>query len=193
MKGADQVAQTPVPEHFITAYEAAERMGYHPDWMKVRIRNGEVPSAIKGQHNAWWVDPADISMLESGKGMTFWEKVVKSQGCWQWTGYAVDGYGQHAGTQAHRYAYTELVGPIPEGLTIDHLCRNRSCVNPDHMEPVTRAENTRRAFALKTHCKRGHEFDAANTYRTKGGHRSCRKCTSLSQQRYQQRKAASSQ
>lgn len=108
-------------------------------------------------------------------------------GCWDWEGH-IDkfGYGkitwQYTGYLAHRLIYTHLVGPIPEGLEIDHLCRNRSCVNPDHLEPVEHVENVRRAAAipnnrpLKTHCKHGHAFTEPNTYVRPNGDRVCRTC-----------------
>lgn len=82
----------------------------------------------------------------------------------------------------HRLAYSTLVGAIPEGLTLDHLCRNPSCCNPAHLEPVTVAENIRRgtqgkAQAAKTHCIRGHAFTPENTYRPPGkNERACREC-----------------
>ncbi len=77
--------------------------------------------------------------------------------------------------------YEQLVGPIPPGLHLDHLCRNTSCVNPDHLEPVTVAENVLRGVGItaqnaqRTHCRRGHKFTAQNTYRH-GGKRHCRIC-----------------
>jgi hypothetical protein len=85
----------------------------------------------------------------------FWSKVNKygPNGCWLWTAsIAPNGYGHFyrgttGGRVAHRFAYELLVGPIPEGLQLDHLCSNRGCVNPDHLEPVTAAINTRRALA----------------------------------------------
>ncbi|MEU7240240.1 HNH endonuclease signature motif containing protein [Streptomyces sparsogenes] len=84
---------------------------------------------------------------------------------------------------AHRFAYETLVGPIPEHLQLDHLCRVRHCVNPDHLEPVSSRENTRRGRSQagingrKTHCQKGHPFDSANTYVWKGS-RACRTCRS---------------
>lgn len=108
-------------------------------------------------------------------------------GCWNWTA-AIDpvsGYGrisvEGSTGYAHRVAFEILVGPIPDGLTIDHLCRNRRCVNPVHLEPVTQRENTLRGTGLsarraaQTHCQNGHSFDEANTYWF-DGHRTCRVC-----------------
>lgn len=106
-------------------------------------------------------------------------------GCDEWTGaldrkgYARIAMGAHRNAQAHRVAYEAERGPIPPGLTIDHLCRNKACCNPDHLEPVTFAENTRRENAqrpVETHCRRGHEWTEANTYYQNGGKRACRAC-----------------
>ena len=94
-----------------------------------------------------------------------------------------NGYGVFSGGLVHRWAYEALVAPIPDGLTIDHLCRVRHCVNPAHLEVVTLAENIRRAphyNSRKTHCKRGHEFTPTNAmvYVRKDGRtqRQCRQC-----------------
>lgn len=95
-----------------------------------------------------------------------WSRVDKTDTCWNWTGPKTDsGYGvigrggRHAGLlRTHRLAYELLVGPIPDGLHIDHLCKNRACCNPDHLEPVTQAENNRRAFADHNTCPKGHEL-----------------------------------
>jgi hypothetical protein len=108
-------------------------------------------------------------------------------GCWLWQGSKnKQGYGQmwlagrHMG--AHRAAYILFVGPIPEGLFIDHLCGVPACVNPRHLEPVTNRENLLRGpgpagrHARQTHCKRGHEFTLANTRISKRGERICRAC-----------------
>lgn len=121
----------------------------------------------------------------------FWAKVTlgTKDECWLWTGcIQTRGYGQFRGYQskhipAHRFAYEALVGEIPEGLVIDHLCRVRRCVNPAHMEIVTQRENILRGdgvaahHARKTHCIRGHEFTPENTIRHPHG-RNCRACRS---------------
>ena len=122
----------------------------------------------------------------------FWAKVNKSEGCWEWTGARQPaGYGTvrvlNRTCLAHRVAYESLVGPIPDGLHLDHLCRNPSCVNPAHLEPVTNRENiTRGLCAVRgTHCKRGHEFTPENTYNVpKTGQRQCRECVRLHAARY---------
>ena len=77
--------------------------------------------------------------------------------------------------RAHRLYYERHVGPIPDGLEMDHLCRNRACVNPDHLEPVTRAENNRRKAVAQTHCKNGHPLSGDNLLATKR-QRACRAC-----------------
>jgi hypothetical protein len=115
-----------------------------------------------------------------------------NSGCWIWTA-ALNrsGYGQfrltgQRGTSsAHRVVYEAERGPIPNGMTLDHLCRNRCCVNPDHLEPVTHRENVLRSpltlasiNAGKTHCQHGHEFTAENTYTRPRG-RMCRECHRL--------------
>lgn len=100
-----------------------------------------------------------------------WENVEKSGDCWLWTGcvrpdgYGVIGEGGRGGRilRTHRVAYELLVGPIPEGLTLDHLCCDTTCCNPRHLEPVTIGENVRRATRRRTHCRRGHEFTPENT------------------------------
>lgn len=84
--------------------------------------------------------------------VAFWSRTLRGQGCWEWQGLKnAKGYGElfveKKHLKAHRVAYELLVGPIPEGLTIDHLCRNTGCVNPEHLEPVTNQENRRRAVA----------------------------------------------
>lgn len=112
----------------------------------------------------------------------------QEDGCILWAGgKTLGGYGmftvvgsrtKHVKVMAHRWAYEQQVGPIPAGYDIDHLCRTRACVNPDHLEPVTRQENIRRACAVKTHCPAGHEYTEENTYIRPGTcHRRCRTCS----------------
>lgn len=127
-----------------------------------------------------------------------WSKVDASGDCWLWTAHVADGYGYiRDGTKTcrvHRVVWELLVGPIPDGMQLDHLCRVRRCVNPDHLEPVTGRENRLRSpihwsgvLARKTHCKRGHEFTAENTYVEKRGTRNCRTCQ---RDKMRQRRAA---
>lgn len=106
-------------------------------------------------------------------------------GCWLWANVAPNGYGkiQYRGSDGklvyvstHRLAYELLVGLIPAGLTIDHLCRVRNCCNPEHLEAVTQQENTRRAKALITHCPQGHEYTPENTYGAPAK-RGCKTCS----------------
>lgn len=120
---------------------------------------------------------------------------ISPGGCWLWSGaIAPNGYGSLGIGQrslsaarkiyAHRLSYELHVGAIPEGLDLDHLCRVRHCVNPSHLEPVTRQENVRRGVGSnvgdyngkKSHCVNGHAFDKVNTYLRPTGGRSCRAC-----------------
>lgn len=125
----------------------------------------------------------------------FWEKVqVDSSGCWNWIGCRMDSgrtYGQLKVNRrliyAHRFSYELHKGPIPDGLFLDHLCRTPSCVNPDHLEPVTNRENCLRGecptvlIHRSGKCRRGHEMSGENVgYSRDGAHRRCRTCSRAS-------------
>jgi hypothetical protein len=132
--------------------------------------------------------------------------IIDANGCWLWTsGIDTGGYGRmsvgsrkdgsRTRVSAHRTSYEAFVGPILEGLTIDHLCRVRRCVNPDHLEPVTMRENLLRGngwsgrHARKTHCINGHEFTPENINRVKRGGRECKACKRVwNRRQYMRRK-----
>jgi len=123
--------------------------------------------------------------------------VLDGNGCWEWVGSICPrGYGSwraHGEQRAHRAVYRMLRGPIPEGLTLDHLCRNRSCVNPDHLEAVTNKVNILRGegvcakHARQTHCNRGHPLDEMNTIVDKRGRRRCHICNNNSSREWGRR------
>jgi hypothetical protein len=122
----------------------------------------------------------------------FLTRIDRTESCWLWTGTKGSaGYGQmnvpwaRSPVSAHRLAYFVFVGPVAEGIQLDHLCRVRHCVNPDHLEPVTQQENIRRGEGgihnrTKTHCPKGHPYDEANTRWCRRGNgktfRMCKAC-----------------
>lgn len=118
----------------------------------------------------------------------FWRCVLVNEatGCWEWTGSkSGDGYARFTfpgGNYAHRFSYETYIGSVPDGLVLDHLCRNTGCVNPEHLEPVTQRENILRGEgwaaqnARKTHCSNGHPFDGSNLHLRRDGARGCCAC-----------------
>lgn len=136
----------------------------------------------------------------------FWSKVERrDSGCWEWTGaLTASGYGSgwnyayplggKRRTSAHRQSYLLTKGEIPEGLQIDHLCSNKKCVNPDHLEAVTQRENLHRApntlvsiNSAKTHCARGHEYAGENLTVNAKGFRYCKTCNRENQRKFHER------
>ena len=159
------------------------------------------------KHYRRWTRHGDPTRERQAAEDRFWSKADRSSDCWLWTaGRFPQGYGQFKldgrPQAAHRVAYELVVGPIPEGLELDHTCHNgdescqggdgcrhRRCVNPAHLEPVLHVENIRRGRTgevrgaqqrAKTHCPQGHPYDDANTYSygSRGG-RQCRTCKGM--------------
>lgn len=131
---------------------------------------------------------ATFNILDLPEGLQERIMPIPECGCWLWIvnwntyGYGRLGYAHTKQVFAHRYVYEMLVGQIPDGLTIDHVCRMRACVNPAHLEPVTHSENLRRGLGpsavnlRKTHCSKGHAFTGDNFKHYEGYGRECRLC-----------------
>lgn len=138
----------------------------------------------------------------------FWERVDKVDltGCWLWTGhirrdnlYGTWSYSHEGKTKTvyvHRFAYEQLVGPVPDGNVLDHKCRVRFCINPDHLEPTTQQINLERRLNRdggasfqrnKTHCPKGHPYAGDNLAMRKDGKRSCRACEREWTRQYRER------
>jgi len=144
--------------------------------------------------NSWfiWYNSLSMPRLKATIMERFEKSMVVSEShthagtpCWDWISRfnGVDGYGlakcNRKNILAHRLSYELHIGPIPEGMCLDHLCRNRKCVNPDHLEPVTLKENIKRGWAARprvTHCKYGHPYAGDNLRITPHGKRVCRAC-----------------
>lgn len=126
-------------------------------------------TAVYKQHDA---------TVENLRAVLLSRREVDAAGCWNYTG-CLNGYGYGligAHLLTHRAAYESWRAPIPDGLHIDHLCRNRRCFNPEHLEPVTQQENSRRGAAARTTCPRDHEYTPENTHINPRGARICRTC-----------------
>ena len=142
----------------------------------------------RGHYIRLWRNSTFPKLVIRTEQERFWIKVDRSGGpdaCWLWMAFKLaTGYGRFAPTGqrvmvfAHRYAYKLLVGQIPDGLELDHRCRNPSCVNVTHLEPVTHAINMARANVARTHCKRGHPIDTTRS------NRQCIICSRATKARY---------
>lgn len=160
------------------------------------------PVVQRSQTGRGWVKGTPHRFLQGhGRRTPLHENIVtNSNGCWEWVGSrSTGGYGRvgwgNRRVQAHRVIYEVLVGSIPQGLQLDHLCRNRGCVNPAHLEPVTQSENQRRGLrsalrALPSECSRGHALAGPNLRITPRGGRRCRTCHRENAQVSRERKAA---
>lgn len=151
-------------------------------------RNAKTRGLCQKHYLAAWRGNGPTPLPKRTSADRFWAAVDRAEhGCWPWKGsQRRGGYGRVriAGRDfaAHRVAYEMEIGAIPEGLELDHLCRNRLCVRPSHLEPVTGQVNTLRGETLaaenaaKQRCIHGHEFTPENTYWRGTGHRTCRTC-----------------
>lgn len=150
--------------------------------------------------------PNEPSPFSRPRGLTVAQRVMRRtaampDGCWLWRGATnIKGYGHVRDTKngpllsVHRVMYEAIHGPIPAGLEIDHLCFQRACCNPAHLEAVDRKTNVNRGrhnqFYGVTHCVHGHPFDGDNVKINTNGHRSCRRCARDRMRVYRARKAA---
>ena len=133
-----------------------------------------------------------MKSVEPGPGgCLLWVAGIGNSGCGNF-------YHDNRRTLAHRWLYEETHGPVPEGLELDHLCRVRNCVNPDHLEAVTHQVNTLRGVgasaknATKTHCPQGHPYSPENTRTESGGRRRCRTCAAAAMARFHAKRMVAS-
>ena len=140
-------------------------------------------------------DAMEVAVARPDVLARFWAKVHKTETCWLWIASVnLKGYGMFhlprpvgRRIHAHRFAYEAVVGPIPDGLVLDHLCRTSLCVNPAHLEPVTNRENVTRGLR-RSHCANGHAYTEENSYWRAGRNgypwRECKECRLLSRRRW---------
>ncbi len=140
--------------------------------------------SIKGKPRSRWYGTPFESRYE-----------VQKDGCWNWLpALNNSGYGCFKLTSSHRASYEIHIGPIPDGLDIDHLCRNRKCVNSDHLEVVTRRENLVRGNTIiarnvrQTHCTKGHPYSGKNLSIHRDGSRRCRVCNAEKSRQWRDKK-----
>ena len=175
--------------------------------MKCRVESCSRPPKTRGwcsaHYQRWWKsgdlrERDEPRLLVAAIEERFWTKVsfAGEDGCWLWKGGGSHGYGRFTVDASGRYVYAHIWawnfcnGPVPDGLELDHLCRKTACVRPDHLEPVTHAENIRRGLRgrLVTHCPQGHEYTPENTA-IYVGRRNCRTCHRAKVSAYRHRRA----
>lgn len=179
----------PAPSAKITVFERCANTPERGTGMESEVSLHDLPNVANFNTSP----PREVSMVDAVFSPQilerFWGKVNKGgpDECWQWKAGTAKGYGSfyishRRSYPAHRFAYELANGKIPEGMVIDHLCRNRGCVNPNHLEPVTNVENVMRGQsgtainARKTHCIRGHALIGENLRIDKRGRRACIIC-----------------
>ncbi len=162
-----------------------EQLGYNGQNAAALVTPSRSRHAVGGRATLPTHKP--IPQFEEFQKSAFWERVeidmVDTDACFPWKGgRTAKGYGKFRAFRAHRVAYTLARGPIPDGLDLDHLCRNRLCCNPAHLEAVPakvnilRGEGACARKARQTHCQHGHEFTPANILRKRNGGRECKQC-----------------
>ena len=154
----------------------------HPKTPENRMKNGAVHGVQRTRCRLCFPKnvtvPSDRCPTPQGRFMQKWRQA--ESGCWEWTASIgkKEGYGRFGDTWAHRKSWEFFRGPIPKGLTIDHLCRNRKCVNPDHLEPVSLVENIRRGMSPAHVARRAGTCQKGHPMLTmKSGRRYCRPCS----------------
>ena len=194
----------------LSGQELAKKYSCSKGTIYNRLDNANVPRrSVSEQNKIDWTKGKYANRYKMPARERFETHIKKlDNDCWKWVGEINKdtGYGHHITSNdatkkdhlAHRYSYELYVGKIPKGLTLDHLCRNRWCVNPEHLEITTLKENILRGVsqaainARKTHCIRGHQLSGNNLYITpKDSRRQCKKCIAIRSYNYSRRKELS--